>query len=237
MNNRPPVAVQPSQTPTPNGNPPKTNGGQEGASLAQQTPKFNPLTYQPPVTNQKQTMEPLLPNNQSMKSTQQAPQLKQPVYAGLPTNLLAPYSEGSLEANIANAKRMSEQGYEMRMVYDEQNKRWTSQYVMGDTTGGIQTSPTDTQRQELLTIYDSMLLEQQKEYQKLLTDLPTMAENILEVLVINRERYPYEIRQAILDEYKTRINYHDRLRNPQNYLGQQSPLFPQQGTYLSPDIE
>lgn len=214
--------------------PPKLNEGQQGANTGDYEPKFNPLTYTPPKTNQKQMMEPLLPNNQSMKSTQQAPQLKEPAYAGLPTNLLAPYSEGSLEAMKAQSLSLEQQGYELRLVYDDKNKKWTQQYIQADHGGMRTTSPTNAQKEQLATIYDSIVAEQNQKHQKLLTDLPTMADNILEVLVINRETYPYEIRKAILDEYKMRINYHDRLRNPSKYPGQQSPLFPQQGTYLPP---
>jgi len=228
------VALQQPQTSQQGVTPPKLNEGQQGANTGDYEPKFNPLTYTPPKTNQKQQMEPLLPNNQSMKSTQQAPQLKEPVYAGLPTNLLAPYAEGSLEAIQAQSRRLEEQGYELRLVYDEQNKKWTQQYIQADSGGRVTSSPTTAQKEQLATIYDSIVAEQNQKYQKLLTDLPTMADNILEVLVINRETYPYEIRKAILDEYKIRINYHDRLRNPSKYPGQESPLFPQQGTYLPP---
>ena len=174
--------------------------------------------------------------NQSVKTTFQAKQLDKPAYTGLPQDLLAPYAEGSLEALAANKRRMEEEGFELRMVFNDQTKQWESKYLPKQMGPTKVTSPTNLQREQLSTIYDSILAEQNQKYSRLITDLPTMEDSLLENLVIARESFPLEIRTMILDEYKTRINYYDRIRNPQNYPGEPSPLLPKAGTTL-PTIE
>lgn len=151
--------------------------------------------------------------------------MKKPAYQGLATNLLAPPAAGSFDEAIADKNRRDAEGMELRLFYNEDTDQYESRYVLAQTSEK-RTVTTPEQKQELLTIYDTILAEQNKKYEKLITDLPTVTDQMLEYLVMARETYPYEIRQMILDEYKARINYHDRLRNPQNYQGQPSPLIP-----------
>ena len=219
MDNRPPEAPQAIVEPPPIDTPTIQVESPSRPNTSQGRASFNPLNPPFPVAPKEMIQ------NQSVKTTQQAPQLKEPAYAGLPTNLLAPPAAGSFDEAVANKNRRDAEGMELRLFYNEDTDQYESRYVVAET-GAKRTTTSTQQKEELLTIYDTILAEQNKKYEKLITDLPTVTDQMLEYLVMAREVYPYEIRMMILDEYKARINYHDRLRNPQNYQGQPSPLIP-----------
>ena len=222
LDNRPTEAPQAVQETTPMDTPPIVVESPERPLPRVRGPQYRMTTVAPKEQVQ----------NQSVKPSFQAKQLKEPAYLGLPTNLLAPYEEGSLEALAKTKARQQAEGMEMRLFFNDETKEWETRMVSEMFGAGNVTTTNAAQKEQLLTIYDTMMEEQNKKYSKLITELPTMEDSMLENLVVAREAFPYEIRQMILDEYKMRINYYDRLRNPQNYPGEPSPLLPRAGTTL-----
>lgn len=220
MDNRPPEGPEAIVEPPPIDTPTIQVESPSRSNTSQGRASFNPLNPGFPVAPKEMIQ------NQSVKTTQQAPQLKTPAYEGLKPNLLAPPVAGSFDEAVKNKQRRDSEGMELRLLYNEETDQYETRFVIPETNTSKQITTSPQQKEELLTIYDTILAEQNKKYEKLITDLPTVTDQMLEYLVMARETFPYEIRQMVLTEYKTRINYHDRLRNPQNYQGQPSPMIP-----------
>jgi len=224
LDNRPPEAPEAVVEATPTEPPTVVVKEPSRPNTSQRTASFNPLNPPFSLEAPKEQIQ-----NQSVKTTQQAPQLKKPAYKGLPTNLLAPPAAGSFDEAVAAQARRDAEGVELQLFYNQDTDQYETRYVRPESFTGKTQTLNDEQRGDLSTIYDTIVAEQNKKYDKLIRGLPTMTDQMLEYLVLERESFPYEIRQMILDQYKTRINYHDRLRNPQNYPGEPSPLIPRTG--------
>ena len=171
MDNRPPEPLPAVVEPTPITDPAPVVESPSRPNTSQRTASFNPLNPPFPIAPKEMIQ------NQSVKSTQQAPQLKKPAYKGLSTNLLAPPAAGSFDEAIADKNRRDAEGMELRLFYNEDTDQYESRYVRAQTSEK-RTVTTPEQKQELLTIYDTILAEQNKKYEKLITDLPTVTDQM-----------------------------------------------------------
>lgn len=164
------------------------------------------LGIEPPPSKKKQ-----MAIQTSLKPNQQPPQVKKEHI--LNPFLLEPQSDFDV---IAKQKRIAaDSPMRPTLVYNPETGTQDIKYVPEIETAKptAMNIPSDQAK----AIYSSMYGDILKEYGKLLDNLPTMSDAVLEGLVMSRDSFPYEVRMEIIKEYKVRTNYYDRRRNPQKY--------------------
>ena len=164
------------------------------------------LGIEPPPSKKKQ-----MAIQTSLKPNQQPPQVKKEHI--LNPFLLEPQSDFDV---IAQQKRIAaDSPMRPTLVYNPETGTQDIKYVPEIETAKptAMNIPSD----QAQAIYKSMYADILQEYGKLLDNLPTMSDAVLEGLVMSRDSFPYEVRMEIIKEYKVRTNYYDRRRNPQKY--------------------
>lgn len=164
------------------------------------------LGIEPPPSKKKQ-----MAIQTSLKPNQQPPQVKKEHI--LNPFLLEPQSDFDV---IAQQKRIAaDTPMRPTLKYNPETKTQDIVYVPEIETAKptAMNIPSD----QAQAIYSSMYADILQEHGKLLQNLPTMSDAVLEGLVMSRDTFPYEVRMEIIKEYKVRTNYYDRRRNPQKY--------------------
>lgn len=164
------------------------------------------LGIEPPPSKKKQ-----MAIQTSLKPNQQPPQVKKEHI--LNPFLLEPQSDFDV---IAKQKRIAADS-PTRPTLKYNPETGTQEVIQVPVVETAKPDPLRIPSDEAQAIYSSMYGDILKEYGKLLDNLPTMSDAVLEGLVMSRDSFPYEVRMEIIKEYKVRTNYYDRRRNPQKY--------------------
>ena len=164
------------------------------------------LGIEPPPSKKKQ-----MAIQTSLKPNQQPPQVKKEHI--LNPFLLEPQSDFDV---IAKQKRIAADS-PMRPTLKYNPETGTQDIVYVPEIETAKPTAMNIPSDQAQAIYNSMYADILQEYGKLLDNLPTISDAVLEGLVMSRDSFPYEVRMEIIKEYKVRTNYYDRRRNPQKY--------------------
>lgn len=164
------------------------------------------LGIEPPPSKKKQ-----MAIQTSLKPNQQPPQVKK-------EHIMNPFLlEPQSDWDVIEKRKRIEADTPMRptLVYNPETGTQDIKYVPEIET--MKPTAMNIPSDQAQAIYSSMYGDILQEYGKLLQNLPTMSDAVLEGLVMSRDSFPYEVRMEIIKEYKVRTNYYDRRRNPQKY--------------------